>query len=316
MTQPPELRSRITGSLLGGALAEASAATSGRSFGDATQLTLYTVDGLTEALEWANDGVAADETACLWLAYLRWLRTQGEAPPSSAPAPPSRWLDQQEVMRQRRNPDPTNLSSLGGGQMGSRQRPLASADDGAGALQRSAPFGLLPNVPAAMTERLARDAAAITHGHRDAQHSSAVLAGLVHEIAIREQPLPDAVQAAAPQAEALGAGSLATDLRALVTGMGMGKALEPPGQNASQTLCTAVRLALRTADDDGAASFSALLTAAAASGESSRVAAAVAGNIVGAVHGIDALPEGAIETLEGSGVVMEMASRLAASIGA
>ncbi|NJC22782.1 ADP-ribosylglycohydrolase [Arthrobacter pigmenti] len=315
MTQPPELRSRIAGSLLGGALAEASTATSGRSFADATQLALYTVDGLTEALEWANDGVAADETACLWLAYLRWLRTQGEAPPSSAPAPPSRWLDQQEVMRQRRNPDPTNLSSLAGGQMGSRQRPLASADDGPGALQRSAPFGLLPNVPAAMMERLALDAAAITHGHPDAQHPSAVLAGLVHEIAIRKQPLPDAVRTVAAQAEALGAGSLATDLRALVTDTGSDD-LEPPGQNASQTLCTAIRLALTTAHDDGAASFSALLTTAAASGESSRVAAALAGNIVGAVHGIDALPQGAIDTLEGADVVVEMASRLAASIGA
>ena len=52
---------------------------------DATQLTLYTVDGLVDALEWANDGVAADETACLWLAYLRWLDRQGEYLPAGAP---------------------------------------------------------------------------------------------------------------------------------------------------------------------------------------------------------------------------------------
>ncbi|MUK02002.1 hypothetical protein GM708_08690 [Vibrio cholerae] len=59
---------------------------------EATHLTLYTVDGLIEALEWANDGVAADETACLWLAYLRWLGRQGEHLPPRAPAPPARWL--------------------------------------------------------------------------------------------------------------------------------------------------------------------------------------------------------------------------------
>ena len=42
-------------------------------------MTLYTADGLLEALEWANDGVAPDINACLWLAYLRWLGTQGVA---------------------------------------------------------------------------------------------------------------------------------------------------------------------------------------------------------------------------------------------
>ena len=45
---------------------------------DDTQLTCYTLDGLTEVLEWNNEGAAADELACLWLAYLSWLRGIGE----------------------------------------------------------------------------------------------------------------------------------------------------------------------------------------------------------------------------------------------
>ncbi|MFW0181823.1 ADP-ribosylglycohydrolase family protein, partial [Rothia sp. P5766] len=34
---------------------------------DDTQLTLATLDGLTEVLEWNNEGQAADELACIWL---------------------------------------------------------------------------------------------------------------------------------------------------------------------------------------------------------------------------------------------------------
>ena len=44
---------------------------------DDTQLTCFTLDALTEVLEWNNEGAAADELACLWLAYLRWFRGIG-----------------------------------------------------------------------------------------------------------------------------------------------------------------------------------------------------------------------------------------------
>jgi len=46
-------------------------------FSDDTQLTCYTVDALTEVLEWNNQGAAADEAACLWLPPLRWVRGVG-----------------------------------------------------------------------------------------------------------------------------------------------------------------------------------------------------------------------------------------------
>src|SRR5687767_8071136 len=128
-TSTPSLKSRIHGCLLGGALGdslgyavefdsidrirarfgasgltgfEALAGTS--PFSDDTQMTLYTVDGLVEALEWANSGVGADANACLWLAYLRWLATQGETAPAAAPVPQPRWIDGQPVLHQRRHP--------------------------------------------------------------------------------------------------------------------------------------------------------------------------------------------------------------------
>ena len=115
LSPTPSHASRIHGCLLGGALGDSlgyavefddistirgrfgpdglrdfSALDGGSHFSDDTQMTLYTVDGLVEALEWANDGVAADEIACLWLAYLRWLATQDVAVSSSAPVPQPR----------------------------------------------------------------------------------------------------------------------------------------------------------------------------------------------------------------------------------
>src|SRR3954468_17960101 len=74
----------------------------GSPFSDDTQMTLYTADGLLEALEWANDGVASDINACLWLAYLRWLGTQGVTAPASAPVQPPRWIDGQDALKGRR----------------------------------------------------------------------------------------------------------------------------------------------------------------------------------------------------------------------
>lgn len=310
---PRTLRSRIAGSLLGCALGEAAAGSAGGSaFADATQLTLYTADGLTEALEWANDGVSADETACLWLAYLRWLGTQGEAPPSSAPAPPGRWIDRQDVLHRRRHPDAATVRALRSGDMGTRQRPVERDDDGPGALKRSAPFGLVANVPPAMIEKLTLDAAAITHGNPSAQVPAAVLAGLVSVIAGGTSSLADAVATAAEQAAALGSGNLSARLRDPEAA-----APAAAGSSAADVLCDGIRLVLSTANDDGEASFRALLAAAAQQeGPAAAAVGAVAGAISGALHGRESLPSAACEALEGADVVEEVAGRFASVMGA
>jgi ADP-ribosylglycohydrolase len=232
---------RVHGSLLGGALGDALgylvelediAAIRSRfgtggvtgpdaspfRFSDDTQLTLYTVDGLVEALEWANDGVSADEMAILWLAYLRWLATQGEAPPAPAPVPPPRWIDRQEVLQHRRDPGDACLSGLLTGVMGTRRKPLNPRAKGAGALMRSAPFGLVPRIPGEMADRLTLDAAALTHGHPAAQTPAAVFSHLIRALALSELDLDAAAGSAIAHAEALDDAALAAQLRAAATG--------------------------------------------------------------------------------------------------
>ena len=122
------------------------------------------VDGLLEALEWANSGVAADTNACLWLAYLRWLGTQGVPLPDSAPFQPPRWIDGHGVLRHRRAPGNACLSGLATGEMGTVYRPVNPESKGCGTVMRSAPFGLIPYVAADAVYKLSADAASLPTG--------------------------------------------------------------------------------------------------------------------------------------------------------
>src|SRR5512141_581020 len=203
----PSHESRIHGCLLGGALGDSlgyavefddistirgkfgpdglqdfSALDGGSHFSDDTQLTLYSVDGLLEALEWANSGVGADTNACLWLAYLRWLGTQGVPVPDAAPFQPPRWIDSHEVLRHRRAPGDACLSGLATGEMGTFSRPVNPESKGCGTVMRSAPFGLIPYISAEAVYKLSADAASLTHGHPAARQGAGVFSLVIHAL--------------------------------------------------------------------------------------------------------------------------------------
>jgi ADP-ribosylglycohydrolase len=222
----PALKSRIHGCLLGGALGDSLGYTIGTqpveeirrgpgvrgstgsgpvtgAFSDETQLTLYTVDGLVEALEWANSGVGADVNACLWLAYLRWLAAQGEAAPASAPTPQPRWIDGHAALRQRRNPSATCISGLATGEMGTSARPVNPESKDSGTVVRSAPFGLIPHIAPDAVYKLSADAASLTHGHPAARQAAGIFSLLVHRL-VSGEGLPDAASSVTAHARALG----------------------------------------------------------------------------------------------------------------
>lgn len=177
---PERVQAVLLGSALGDAVAEAGAdALDGSGATDTsagpplalsgtTQLVLYTLDGLLEAVEWANVGQPADETACLWLAYLRWLRTQDHPWPDNAPSPLPRWIDAEAALAVTRRPDAQTLAALSTGAMGEVERPVVPGAMGPGAMSRSVAFGLLPVGWKSLTT-LTVNGAAITHGHPEAQ---------------------------------------------------------------------------------------------------------------------------------------------------
>lgn len=149
---------------------------------DDTQLTCFTLDALTEVLEWNNEGAAADELACLWLAYLRWFRGIGEVLPESAPFSLDREIDGSAELTARRGPGAATLRALGSGEMQLVSKSLNPDALGSGALVRSAALGVLPVAQERTVVLLAVRAAALTHGHPEALASAAAYALLVRDL--------------------------------------------------------------------------------------------------------------------------------------
>jgi len=146
-----------------------------------TVIAFAVLDGLLEAIEWANEGVAADEPACMWLSTLRWTRTLDGSVPEGAPEPPSRWTDDHfRAIARGLTPEQrtivnehADIQTLRGPEMGTPSRPFAKKrlpdheyqnDDAARLALRSFILGLLPDADGTLTNRLTRDAAALTHG--------------------------------------------------------------------------------------------------------------------------------------------------------
>ncbi|MCQ1949622.1 ADP-ribosylglycohydrolase family protein [Arthrobacter sp. zg-Y859] len=326
------LSAKIRGCLLGGALGDAAAAASGPASASSTsitadtQLALYSLDGLLEAIEWANQGVGADETACIWLAYLRWMRGRGLPLPENGPSPLPRPIDAEPLLQPAGTEgdadlDPDVLQALSTGEMGTRQRPLNTGVNTPAALVRSAPFGLLPYVETETVYKLALDAASLTHGHPSARHSAAVFASMVHGLLAPGAKLRSAATEALAQARANGVPELADRLQAVLDddgGAGAAAAGTSGGTPTSEEALAiglhaaqAVEDAADAAAGDGnlsAATGAAIRDAATAGGTP---AAVVTGSLLGTRYGT--LPETDLETLRERGVIEKLASGFVAA---
>ena len=342
----PSFESRVHGSLLGGALGDslgyavefdsiaairahygAAGLTSfgqlkdASHFSDDTQMTLYTVDGLVEALEWANDGVAADEIACLWLAYLRWLNTQDVAVASSAPVPQPRWIDAQDVLRHRRAPGNACLSGLATGQMGTVARPVNPDSKGCGTVMRSAPFGLIPHISREAVYKLSSDAASLTHGHPSARLSAAAFSLLIHHLVAGHDVRTAANEALhyvngvptkAPELGERLAAALQLSLQSTILNPEDLTAALGEGWIAEEALAVGLYSVLATSGTSPADHFrNAIAVAINHSGDSDSTGS-IAGNILGAFYGEECLPGDWLEALEAPGVIRGMAGRLLA----
>ncbi|PNI10004.1 hypothetical protein CXX84_00525 [Arthrobacter sp. AFG7.2] len=361
---PASLTSRIHGCLLGGAVGDSlgyavgtdSMAEIRRRFGaggiagfdalpagrfsDETELTLYTVDGLVEAPEWANSGVGADVNACLWLAYLRWLATQGEDAPSSAPVPQPRWIDRQVVLHQRREPCETCISGLATGEMGTSVRPVNAGSKGPGTVVRSAPFGLIPHITPEAVYKLSADAASLTHGHPAARQTAGIFSLLIHRL-VSGEGLLEAASAVSAHSHALNevAPELPERLDAALQLAAKGVVAPEEltemlgeGRTAEEALAVALYAVLATlpragnatapagkggkgADDGGADTlpvrhFREAVALAVNHGGNSDATGSLAGNILGAFYGEECLPADWLGALEAPEAIRGMAGLL------
>ena len=173
---PADYSDKVFAVLLG--LADgATHAREGHEPGATEILALYVADGLLEALEWANDGVASDEAACMWLASLRAYKQLTGSFPASAPEPLERWIDTEFAQVERPEGiapgDELNLYGLNSADMGYAARPTGAGNDSTGVLPRAAVTALVARVPQANTSALASSAAYLSHGENAANTAAA-----------------------------------------------------------------------------------------------------------------------------------------------
>lgn len=259
---------------------------------DDTQMTLFSA----EALVRARQAKAREITPFALGAYQRWYATQELSPRGRERRRSGQGLLLAEAgLFARRAPGNTCLSALA---LSFTRQALANVRDppngskGCGAVMRSAPFGL-----AASTREeawmLARDAGVLTHGHPSGFLSGAYLAALVYDlargVALEEAlPLADALLVQEPEHDELGA-VLARARLLAAQGAPTAAAIEELGGGwvGEEALAIGVACALG-ANRENVAEI--LWRAVAHSGDSDSTGS-IAGNLVGAQLGVQALPE-------------------------
>ncbi|MFJ3926117.1 ADP-ribosylglycohydrolase family protein [Streptomyces sp. NPDC090022] len=332
-----DFRSRVRGTLLGGALGDALGAplagltldavraahgpdglagpapAYGRrgAVTAATQLTLFTVDGLIRAHVRRDTGTWHPPTD-LHRAYLRWAATQHDWGPDER-REDNGWLAHEEWLYTRRGPGRACLTGFGDDVLGTLDRPKNPAARDAAATTRSAPFGLLVGWEPALVLQLAVECAAQSHGHPTAYLSAGAFAVIVHGLA-RGDALDPAVQRALallgsrpghePVTDALRRG-LAAVTGGVPSAATVDSLAAGPDTGAEDALAVAVYCAY-VAEDVAHG-----LRLAVHHGGDSPATGALCGALLGALHGETALPAAWLAELEGRPTLLALADDFA-----
>lgn len=295
---------------------------------DDTQMSLFVAEGVIRAIQRFNDRGLVSIPGVIERALLRWYDTQtaGHQNHASLEAREWRdgWLRTDDRLYARRAPGNTCMASLL--TLSEVAMPSLPINDskGCGAVMRSAPIGLAAeNRERAF--RVACESGAQTHGHPLGYLPAGYLASVVWDVA-RGMPLLEAMKHAdellreeANQGRFPGAGSEvpgldeahrrgATELLACVQrARDAASACREPsvsdveglgaGWTGEEALAISLYCALTVEEADPKAVARALWGAVAHAGDSDSTGA-IAGNILGACFGIEALPRAWVERVE------------------
>ena len=285
---------------------------------DDTQMALFTAEGLLRAYVAGTAQAGAGAiSAIVANAYARWLATQGRKS-GIAEFERDGWLFSIRELHVQRVPSASCLSALEESQVaGERAR---NDSKGCAGVMRSAPVGLwcARLDDGLSSERAARRAlelgaelAGLTHGHPTGRLSAGALAALVLLLA-REKTLPDAVTRVKAllvrypgHAETLAAITRAEALAS--RGAPRAESLSELGEGWMADEALAIGLACTLAAPD----FETGLRLAVNHDGDSDSTGAIAGNLLGAIHSVDAIPKRWTIGLELRRVVVDIADDLA-----
>ena len=282
---------------------------------DDTQMTLYTAEGLIEAHKSGANPIDAIRNA-----YLVWF---GPQVGKEVNAGYKSELAKIPELNKRRAPGNTCLTALNDIHEG---REVRNFSKGCGGIMRVVPIGLYGAThgwDTVETGKLAGEAAEITHKHKMSTFASAVQAMIVQQCILSEDEI-DAikfksfVEAAVEKLPTMypGNDSLLQDFNRLIqktfrlednllrdweiieSGIGRGWVAE-------ETLAIAIFSVLRHIDD-----FKACMICAVNHGGDSDSTGAVAGNIIGAILGYDAIPKEFTKNLQFHDLTLSVADGL------
>ena len=264
---------------------------------DDTQMTLFTAEGVIRGIQRYNDRGICSMVGSVQRALVRWYATQEAVELRGAWADDPGWLFRDRRLHERRAPGNTCLSALAE-QVDLARMPSveerANDSKGCGGVMRVAPIGLAAgSLEGAFA--LARDSAALTHGHPSGYLSAAYLAAVVHAVA-RGARLEHAMASADTLLAAEGEND---EMVAAIAGARRVAAEGPPSVEAIERLgggwvgeeALAIGLACAlTADASSQQGVAdALWRAVAHSGDSDSTGS-IAGNLLGAAYGVEVLP--------------------------
>lgn len=282
---------------------------------DDTQMTLFTAEGLIRAVQRGRERGIWHLPSIVHDSYLRWLAAQGltSRHPGFSSAPGQSWLCGLPAMNAQRAPGNTCLSALMSDRMGTIKEPI-NGSKGCGGVMRVSPVGLVFQGRRAFA--VGAECAAITHGHPSGYLSAGALAMMVAEL-MEGAELPAAIATA--RSELANWGGHEETLAALDAGVGLAKEGRPRPEDletlgggwvGEEALAIAVCAALAATDlPDG------LRLAANHSGDTDSTAA-IAGNLLGTLHGVDGIPPEWLEVLEIRDAIERLGHELAAAFPA
>ena len=281
---------------------------------DDTQMTLFTAEGILLAEDPMD---YRDYINGMYDAYQEWLRTQKF---SRKVRKHKLWLTDIKELNDRRAPGITCLNALESGKLGSIHEPINNRK-GCGGVMRVAPIGLFYSPDDLKWQEIdtrGAQAAALTHGHPLGYISAAGLVHIVNlamyrpemsllqimEDMIEKVPVlfleDDPEDCAVFKSLMRKAVDMATD-KDIVDDLEVIHQLGE-GWIGEEALAIAVYCALKHENDFDAAMISVVNH----NGDSDSTGA-IAGNILGAYHGIDAIPDKYTENLELIDVIRKVA---------
>ncbi|MFF9407541.1 ADP-ribosylglycohydrolase family protein [Streptomyces anandii] len=321
--------SRVRGLLLGLALGDTLGAARGKLPADgtlragvSTQLACFTTEGMIRAfVRGEHKGICAPE-GVVWHAYCRWAALQGlKAKRWSWPDDkPDGWLAQVPVLAERRGSAPATVAALAKTENGMVEKPTASL--GCHALTRTLPVAVaVAGADRAYWAGQARQFAALTHGDPAAHSAAAHAAVLVSYCLTAAGERPQVRQALRDGVRALTRTDALTDSELEQLEAALSQADDHPADSGrlarlapDATAPSALLGGLYVAASfPGRAEMGAALRFAAGAPDGDSVAC-VAGTLLGALHGAEALPVDLISRHELAWVLDTLARDLVAQL--